>query len=197
MQLVVDWDGTCTVRDTLLMVVEEFGDPTLEASLDAALEAGSMTHREVMEIEFAAVRSPLDEVVAFIVDRAELRPGFHELAARGPIVLSSGFHETIEPVLRREGVELIVRANRVEARPDGWRIRHLSETPCAVCGQWCKRAALPPGDVVYVGDGFSDRCAALAATRVFARAGLAEHLAGIGVPFEPFDTLRDVVARIP
>ena len=30
MQLVVDWDGTVTVRDTLLMVIYEFGDPTIE-----------------------------------------------------------------------------------------------------------------------------------------------------------------------
>jgi 2-hydroxy-3-keto-5-methylthiopentenyl-1-phosphate phosphatase len=105
-------------------------------------------------------------------------------------------HETIEPVLAREGVVARVRANRVDARPDGWRIRWESDSECDVCGQPCKRAALPPGPVVYVGDGFSDRCAALAAERVFARAGLATYLEAEGVPYEPFETLHDVAAAL-
>lgn len=185
------------MRDTLLMVVERFGDASQEAALDAALAAGTMTHREVMEAEFASVRATLEEAVAFVVEHAELRLGFHELAERHrPLILSSSFHETIEPVLAREGVSLEVRANRVEAHPDGWRIRHLSEAQCTECGQWCKRGALPAGDVTYVGDGYSDRCAARAATRVFARDGLARYLAEQGVPFEPFDTLHDVAARL-
>lgn len=42
----------------------------------------------------------------------------------------------------------------------------------------------------------SDRCAAQAAVRIFARGGLAEYLARRGVPFEPFDDLRDVSAAL-
>jgi 2-hydroxy-3-keto-5-methylthiopentenyl-1-phosphate phosphatase len=45
---------------------------------------------------------------------------------------------------------------------------------------------------VYVGDGISDRCASLAAERVFARSGLAQYLTAQGVPFEPFEDLNDV-----
>jgi 2-hydroxy-3-keto-5-methylthiopentenyl-1-phosphate phosphatase len=55
---------------------------------------------------------------------------------------------------------------------------------------------LPDGDVVYVGDGYSDRCAALAADRVFARAGLARYLEEQGVAFEPFETFFDVAAAL-
>ena len=29
MQLVVDWDGTCTVRDTLVAAVHALGDPSV------------------------------------------------------------------------------------------------------------------------------------------------------------------------
>jgi 2-hydroxy-3-keto-5-methylthiopentenyl-1-phosphate phosphatase len=46
--------------------------------------------------------------------------------------------------------------------------------------------------IAYVGDGWSDRCAAKAADLVFARGTLAEHLAAEGVPFQPFDDLFDV-----
>jgi 2-hydroxy-3-keto-5-methylthiopentenyl-1-phosphate phosphatase len=196
-RLVVDWDGTCTVRDTLLMVVNAFGDPSLEDELDAALAAGTMTHAAVMDAEFASVHAKLDEVVAFVVEHAELRQGFHELFARhAPLVLSASFRETIEPVLAREGVRAEVVANSVEARPGGWVIRHLSAADCAVCGQQCKRAWLPEGPMAYVGDGYSDHCAALAADRVFARDGLADYLAGRGVPFERYETLHDVVVAL-
>jgi 2-hydroxy-3-keto-5-methylthiopentenyl-1-phosphate phosphatase len=148
---------------------------------------------EVIATEFESVTAPLDEVVTFLWEHARIRRGFHELAERHrPVIISSGFHELIEPILEREGVELDVRANRVEARPDGWRVRFLDEAACAECGQACKRGLLPTGRVVFVGDGFSDRCAALAADRVFARDGLARYLDERGVPYEPFADLLDV-----
>jgi 2-hydroxy-3-keto-5-methylthiopentenyl-1-phosphate phosphatase len=196
-QLVVDWDGTVTVRDTLLMVIERFGDASIEEELDAALESGRMTHRQVMEAEFATVGASLDDVVRYVVENAAIRPGFAELAGRfDPLILSSSFHETIEPVLAREGVPARVRANRVDARPDGWRIRWESDSQCDTCGEPCKRGSLPLGSVVYVGDGYSDRCAALAAERVFARSGLAAYLDAQGVAFEPFETFFDVAAAL-
>jgi 2-hydroxy-3-keto-5-methylthiopentenyl-1-phosphate phosphatase len=46
---------------------------------------------------------------------------------------------------------------------------------------------------VYVGDGYSDRCAALAATRVFATDRLARYLADQGIPYTPFSDLNDVL----
>jgi 2-hydroxy-3-keto-5-methylthiopentenyl-1-phosphate phosphatase len=196
-QLVVDWDGTVTVRDSLLMVVREFGDATIEPRLDAALAEGRMTHCEVMEAEFATVRAPLQDVVSFVVANAEVRAGFRELCERfDPLILSSSFHETIEPVLARERVSARVKANRAEPSPTGWRIRWESDSDCATCGEPCKRGSLPAGPLVYVGDGYSDRCAALAAGRVFARAGLAEYLDAEGVAYEPFETLLDVAAAL-
>ena len=197
MQLVLDWDGTCTVVDSLHMVLERFGDPRVFERVEGELLAGRISYRELMETEFATVNAPLDDVTSFLRAEAALRPGFRELAlARDPLVLSSGFHELIEPVLAREGVELEVRANRVEPGSDHWRIRWRDDTTCPVCGDLCKRRGLPPGDVVFVGDGYSDRCAALAATRVFARDRLAEYLDEQGFAYEPYETLHDVAAAL-
>ena len=127
-------------------------------------------------------------------ENARLRPGFGEFAREHrPLVVSSGFHELIEPVLEREGLELEVRANRLDPRPDGWRVVFRTEEPCPVCGEPCKRSDVDGLDAfAYVGDGFSDRCVAEVATRVFARDGLATYLDGKGVRFEPFDDFYDV-----
>jgi 2-hydroxy-3-keto-5-methylthiopentenyl-1-phosphate phosphatase len=50
--------------------------------------------------------------------------------------------------------------------------------------------------VVYVGDGYSDQCAALAASRGFARAGLARYLDKAGVAYTPFEDLHDVASGL-
>jgi 2-hydroxy-3-keto-5-methylthiopentenyl-1-phosphate phosphatase len=191
LRLVVDWDGTVTVRDTLVQVIHEFGDPALLAELEPRVGVDLTLHEEIA-LEFAAIGAPLEEVVAWVLDHVEVRPGLHELAALRPTIVSAGFHELIEPVLAREGVELPVLANSVEARPDGWIVRFRDQTVCATCGEPCKRGTLAGAPYVYVGDGYSDRCAALAAERVFARDGLAAFLDGRGVAYEPFDDLLDV-----
>jgi 2-hydroxy-3-keto-5-methylthiopentenyl-1-phosphate phosphatase len=195
--LVLDWDGTVTLRDSQWMLLERFGDRGLFAATEDAL-GRTLSYRDVMESQLASVRVPLDEAVAFLLDAVEVRAGFRPLVERfAPLVLSSGFVETIEPILAREGVAVELVANRLDPRPDGWRILWNDAAPCPVCGDLCKRRALPRGrPLVYVGDGYSDRCAALAADRVFATRALAEYLGREGVPFERFETFDDVAAAL-
>lgn len=193
MRLVLDFDGTVTERDTLDIVLERFGDAEVYERAEAELDARRMTLNEVISAEFATVTAPLDEVVAYVVEQAQVRPGFAELArARHPLVVSSGFHELIEPVLEREGVldAVELRANSVDARPDGWQVRYRVAETCEVCGEPCKRGDLPTGEVAYAGDGHSDYCAALAADRVYATGSLAGFLDRRGIPYEPLTDFR-------
>ena len=192
----LDWDGTVTEVDTLHMVLLEFGDPEVYLRTERSL-GRKLTLHEVIALEFETVRTPLAEVQEFLVAHARVREGFAELARRfRPLVVSAGFHELIEPVLAREGVEVELYANRLEPRPGGWRARFRDEAPCRVCGEPCKRAALPPGPVVYAGDGYSDRCAALAAERVFAVGGLAAYLEREGVAYEPLTDFADLARAL-
>ena len=197
MRLVLDWDGTVTERDSLDLVLREFGDPEIYQRVEDELGRRLSLH-EVIALEFETVSAPLPEVAAWLVENVRLRPGFRELAARRrPLVVSAGFHELIEPILAREGVAVELMANRLDASPDGWRAVFRDTAPCPVCGEPCKRAALPAGEpVVYAGDGYSDRCAALAADRVFAVDGLAAYLERCGVPFEPLTDFHDLDARL-
>jgi 2-hydroxy-3-keto-5-methylthiopentenyl-1-phosphate phosphatase len=196
-RLVVDWDGTVTEGDALNMVVLEFGDPAVWHDLDGRL-GRDLTLRDVIAREVETVRVPLADVVAWVRAHIRVRPGLVELAERyRPVIVSNGFRELIEPVLEREGVRLEVVANELDPRPDGWRAIFRDTDACAVCGEPCKRWALDGEPVVFVGDGsWGDRCAALAADRVFARDGLAAALEREGIPYEPFGDLRDVVAAL-
>lgn len=197
MQLVVDWDGTATEVDSLHLVLREFGDVGVYHAAEERL-GRELALDEVIALEVATIRAPLSEVVAWVREHVRLRTGFAELArSRRPLVVSSGFHELIRPVLEREGLELEVRANRLEPHPDGWRVRFRRARPCPVCGEPCKRADVAALDgFVYVGDGVSDRCVSLAAERVFARAGLADYLASRGVAFRLFEDFHDVARAL-
>jgi 2-hydroxy-3-keto-5-methylthiopentenyl-1-phosphate phosphatase len=100
-------------------------------------------------------------------------------------------------VLAREGLALEVRSNDAVPAPDGWRLRFRDNGPCPVCGDMCKRRSLPAGrPLVYAGDGVSDRCAARAADRVFARSWLAVELGREGIPHERFENLDEIVAAL-
>jgi len=195
LRLFVDWDGTVTVHDSLVQVIHEFGDPALLAELEPRVGVDLTLHEEIA-LEFKAVTAPLDEVVAWALDNVEVRPGLRELAELRPTIVSAGFRQLIEPVLGRERIELDVLANEVEARPEGWVVTFRDETVCATCGEPCKRGGLAVEPYLYVGDGYSDRCAALAAERVFARDSLASYLHARGARYEPFETLADVATLL-
>jgi 2-hydroxy-3-keto-5-methylthiopentenyl-1-phosphate phosphatase len=183
-RLVLDWDGTVTERDTLELVIDRFGDIATYRRT-GALMGRDLSHDEALAQSFRTVRAPLDEVVGWVVDTVRVRAGFRELVDRHrPLVVSSGFRELIDPVLAREGVELEVLANRVDARPDGWRISFREQSRCATCGEPCKRSVLPAGEVTYVG------------ARVFATGELASYLDERGVPYQRFGDLRDVMLAL-
>ena len=195
--LVLDWDGTVTERDSLHMVIERFGDLEVFDALEEEV-GGRMTLDEVIGLEMATITAPLDEVVGWLLANVRIRPGFRELVeAHDPLIVSAGFHETIEPILGREGVEARVVANHVTPDPGGWRSTFPEEAACAVCGERCKRGAVAGiGPFAYAGDGVSDRCVSLAADRRFARDGLAAWLDEQGVDYEPFDDLYDIARAL-
>jgi 2-hydroxy-3-keto-5-methylthiopentenyl-1-phosphate phosphatase len=204
--LVVDFDGTVTQEDLLDTIASRFGDPVVYQEVDHGLDEGWLPLREVITREFRPVRKPLDEVVRWELENVHIRPGFRELVelARkrgwGFVIVSSGFHELIEPILKREGVDVELHANRVDARPDGWRVLWQYEDSCDSCGESCKRSIVREfageDEIVYIGDGYSDRCAAEASDLVFATRELARYLAERGVPYEPFDDFHQIAERL-
>ena len=205
--LVVDFDGTITEQDLLDTIAQTFGDEDVYREVDEGLDDHTLTLNEVIRREFEPVQAPLGEVRDWVLENVRVRPGFRELVdlARERdwrfVIVSSGFRELIEPVLEREGLgDLELLSNTVDPDPDGWKVRFRVSEPCEVCGQPCKRstaAALADGtELVYVGDGYSDRCAAELADVVFARRGLASYLEERGVPFERFEDFHSVARSL-
>jgi 2-hydroxy-3-keto-5-methylthiopentenyl-1-phosphate phosphatase len=204
--LVVDFDGTVTEDDLLDTVAKRFGDLDVYRQLDEGLDKGRVPLREVIIGEYRPVKASLDEVLEWAFENIRIRPGFREFIELAQeqdwrvVIVSSGFHELIEPFLEREGVDVELHANRVDPKPEGWIVDWRYDETCDNCGESCKRSIVQEfaGDdaLVYVGDGYSDRCAAQASDRVFATRGLARYLDERGVPYERFDDFHDIARRL-
>lgn len=206
--IAVDFDGTITRRDTLHVIVENFGTRGLWAELEPALRAGEITIEEAMEKEFASVRATPEEVLELVLREATIRAGFAELVEwartedHGLAVVSNGFRRVIDAVLEAGGLpDLPITSHDAEFRPGGCRLLWSDRgAACDRCGRRCKRHDLhgmwDGEELVYVGDGISDRCAARLADTVFARDGLAEHLSDEGVAFHPFEDFFEVLDHL-
>ena len=75
MHLVLDWDGTCTVQDSLVAAVNALGDPAIYRREFAS-------YGEALAAEVGTLRCTADEAARWAVENVELRAGFHELVER-------------------------------------------------------------------------------------------------------------------
>ena len=96
---------------------------------------------------------------------------------------------------------LAVYANHAEMTDQGLVITFpYGDEACADCGN-CKRKHLRDlrrlyDRVIYIGDGFSDRCASQEADILFAKSHLAEICEAEGRDYVPFETFADILARL-
>jgi 2-hydroxy-3-keto-5-methylthiopentenyl-1-phosphate phosphatase len=203
--IVCDFDGTVTHRDTLRLLAAEYGSDALWSSLRARMRSGELTLDDALERLFARMSVPFAEARDLVLARNPTRAGFRELVCwcrehgHRLLILSNGFRSMIAAILERAGitgVEIISHDARFSSTGCQiiWRRR---EEPCPACGTHCKRheflAGSAAGRRIYIGDGISDHCAAEVADLVFARNGLADHLAQRGLPFEPFEDFHEVL----
>ncbi|MDQ6931312.1 MAG: haloacid dehalogenase-like hydrolase [Candidatus Eremiobacteraeota bacterium] len=174
--------------------------------IEAHLHARAMTLREVLSAHASLITITLDEADAFLETQTRIDPAFKEFAARCqaravPVtILSSGIAPLIERALARNGIAgLPVHANGVDPRPEGWVMRFRDPSDNGHDKAAEVRAARARGStVVYIGDGYSDYDAAVAADLRFAKCGraLVAHLRERNLPFVEFTSFAEVTAHL-
>ena len=200
--LLIDYDGTIALTDVSDTVMAEYVAGGWEAEA-AAYDAGLMGSRRLMDIEMAMVDSdpadlfataaaqPHDEGFVPFVRRAQ--------AAGIPVeIVSDGFGFFIEPAMRALGVpELPIVTARTTFHGRRARIEYPNGNPrCLVCGT-CKRdrvlAHRAAGrQVVFIGDGESDRYAAGYSDVVFAKRSLVRICLEAGWPFHRWTEFHEI-----
>ena len=196
----LDFDGTMTVVDSGVHLLERLSGDSSWLTIDELYGAGAIGSRECLEREWELL--PHDEAALRDAARAvALDPDAERLIAdlqaggAEVTVVSDGFGFYAEEVCARLGVPLLT--NAVDWGTSSLQFPNLDRCcPCSSCGT-CKQAPIKDArrrgrTTVFVGDGVSDRKAALLADVLFAKSRLAEWCDFSGVEFEFFDTLADV-----
>ncbi|MSP59043.1 MAG: hypothetical protein EXR72_01660 [Myxococcales bacterium] len=206
--LVLDFDGTVTNADIGDAVCARFAPPEWRA-IDDQWVRHEISLPEAQRRMWALCRATRAQALDGAREAGELRPGLDALldgaAARGVDLwlASGGFDFYIEALLGAR-LDRFARRYYSTARFGGDRISvsfphaDLACDRCAVCkGKVCDlaRASGPGTEVLFVGDGHSDRCVIGRADRVAAVRGshLAKHLEGHGAGFRAFDALDELL----
>ena len=200
-----DFDGTISQADIGYELFKHFsGGRSL--SLIPDWKAGRISNREILEREAEMVHATAEEILAFI-DRYEIDSTFVEFErlCRGndiPVtVVSEGMDMYIRRLLGRNGLDNVsVICNVGILENDGIRMefphRNAKCTRCGSCKgeriQEFRRTAKNGTVMIFVGDGYSDACAAKEADIVFAKKDLVRYCQAENIAYNAYDTFRDV-----
>ena len=201
----LDFDGTVSTADIGVHLLERLGADGWRAISDE-YAAGAIGSRVCLLDEWDLLEP--DEVRMRMVAReVPLDPDFgplvSDLTAAGAdvAIVSDGFGFYVRDACARAGVEVPVFTNAVDWETGRLEFPHEDRCcPCTSCGV-CKQAPIKDAarrgrTTVLVGDGTSDRKAALLADIVFAKGALARWCALNDVPFVAFTGLGDVRAAL-
>ena len=195
----LDFDGTITTTDSGVHLLERVGKPEWRA-ISEAYARDEIGSRECVLDEWGLL--PVDEGLLRTVAReVTVDPGFLPLvdglraAGAEVTVVSDGFGFYAEEVCASVGVPVLT--NTIDWSTGRLEFPHEDRCcPCSTCGV-CKQAPIKDAKhhgqtTVLIGDGTSDRKAALLADIVFAKGPLQRWCAMSDVAHVPFDTLDEV-----
>jgi len=199
--VVCDFDGTITLEDTGVTTMRAFAPPQWW-DIELAWRRGQISSMECLSRQFAMIDVSPEQYRRFIEGQA-VDAGFAGLvslcrdAGSRFMILTDGLDLYIRWMLEKLGLaELEVWSN--EGQFDG-----SGRIVCSFPHQHpiCKLAHLfrirrRSRRIIYIGDGYTDRCPAASADVVFAKDVLAEHCRRAGIPAIPFDSLTDVVTAL-
>lgn len=198
-----DFDGTVTQQDTLVQILDTYGSVQWR-QVQEQVVSGELSIREGLQREMGSVRAPLEQLSQLLSSHVELDPGFPSflrlMRIKGIplILLSGGFDLCIQTVLTKAGLwPLPYLANRLEPSNGSWKVEFpYPSATCSACGN-CKGDPIRSWNdqgytTVFVGNGVTDRCAAVAAKLTFAKDELAHWCQTQGMAAEPFKTFDDV-----
>lgn len=196
----LDFDGTVTTVDTGTYLLERLADPAWRL-LEDDYEAGRIGSRECLVGQWALLPATDEALLRSVAREVPIDPGFEplvrslEAAGAEVTVVSDGFGFHAREVCDAAGVAVLT--NDVDFSTGELSFPNADRCcPCATCGT-CKQAPLKEArrrgrTTVLVGDGASDRKAALLADVLFAKGRLADWCEAAGVEYRPFDRLDDV-----
>jgi len=198
-KVLLDFDGTVTVKDTVDAILERFAEPAWR-DVEEDWKNGKIGSRECLARQTALIRATPKEIDA-LIDGIEIDPGFDEFMQTckrlnvGVTIVSDGYRRSIERVLNRAGRALPSRSGVLEyCGRRRWKlISPVSRADCSSGSNTCKCMVASEINVptILIGDGRSDFCVANEVDFVFAKGSLARHCTENKIEYQAIETLAD------
>jgi 2-hydroxy-3-keto-5-methylthiopentenyl-1-phosphate phosphatase len=199
-QVLLDFDGTITLQDTVDAILERFAEPAWR-EVEKEWTKEKIGSRECLARQTALIHATPEEIDA-LVDEIEIDPGLRSFVKGcedlgvGVTVVSDGFQRNITRVLDRAKIQCASKASAlVYLGNKRWRLDSpFAQKFCDQANSTCKCAI----DAAYtttilVGDGRSDFCVAEKVKFVLAKGALAKFCKAEGIPHAPIENLSDAV----
>jgi 2,3-diketo-5-methylthio-1-phosphopentane phosphatase len=204
--VLTDFDGTVSTTDVGNRMFARFASDGWEEVVQSWKE-GHIGSRDCLVAECSLAQATAEQVREFALTR-EIDPLFEPFVRYcrdggiPVVILSDGLDFYIDIVLQKYGLqELPCFANRLKFQGN----RLLPEFPyfergCLACGN-CKgyhvrRYRQQGKTVIYIGDGFSDRCGVQEADHVFAKDDLRSYCRKNGIAHMPYNDFGDILKEV-
>lgn len=207
-KIFIDFDGTITTRDVGEAFVNKFGDPVKIREIVQNWIDEKITSPESWFQMFETIKTLDFERFLEFLEEIEIDStfkGFVDYCRENQFeirVLSDGFDIYIKRIFEREGLgHLEVYCNRAEI--NGGILKPVfpyGDEHCRFCGN-CKRNHIlsKSGDddyIVYIGDGYSDKCPVQYCDFIFAKASLLRYCEVNRITYFPFRDFNDVKKKL-
>lgn len=203
-----DFDGTVSIDDIGETLVYRFGDRDRVYEIVKQWMENKITSPESWYMMFATFRNFSMNEFNRMLDEMRLCPtfpGFAEYCRQNNFelsIVSDGFDIYIKPMLERYGLsEIRYFCNRAVIKPDGLEpVFPYGDEECRLCGN-CKRNHILTncGDddyIIYIGDGYSDKCPIEYCDYVFAKNSLLKFCEINRITYFPFSDFSDVTRKL-
>ncbi|WP_026486390.1 MtnX-like HAD-IB family phosphatase [Caldanaerobius polysaccharolyticus] len=198
----LDFDGTMTVEDVGDGIIKNFAKDGWQEYLELWVQR-KITTEQCAKGQWELIEGPSQQLYDYIQSR-ELDPYLPEFLQYckqenyAVYINSDGFDFYIKRILEKYHLDLKGYYNHLSWDGNRWCFDFpFSDSQCKLCGN-CKannvKKLKDKGyEVVYVGDGYSDRCACSYADTVYAKNHLLQYCIDMGLPHIPFNNFKDIL----
>lgn len=201
----VDFDGTITTKDVGNAFFRKFGDEARSVELVNKWKMEEISGRDLMTGEAESVRVVKDRAIDFVAgfDVSDGFKDFVDFCKRNEIpilVVSDGLDFYIEEIFKaNQIVNVPFVSNHAVFFSSTIKVEFPYGSSCTKCAN-CKAFHILTNSsddeaIVYIGNGFSDRCAVEYSDVVFAKDDLLKYCELQNISYFPFLTFRDVLKK--
>lgn len=204
--ILCDFDGTISTKDVGDTIVTTFSNADWEEA-EEKFRKNIIGSKELYSVLYGNFDTPYEIIHNLLIEEIGLDPYFKQLLQYAQdnqmsfAVVSDGFKYYIDVLFEKFGIKDVpVYSNRMKFEEQGVSMEFPNSGGCGKCGN-CKTSIFEKYKanhdlVVFVGDGYTDRCVGQRADILFAKDNLEKLCKENGWSYYPYNTFHDIITTL-